>query len=98
MKIHWGKKAQIYMKASWYSADSSLIKSWFPGAGWDHNRESHFTYMCLCRKNILNIFFRGTTWLKKIKFGWNLSDLIQNQVCNVLILGIYRYILKIFSR
>jgi hypothetical protein len=62
------------------------------------NRESHFTYMCLCRKNSLKIFFRGTTGLKKFKFRWNLSDLIQNQVCDVLILGIYQYILKIFSR
>jgi hypothetical protein len=78
---------------------SSLIKSWFQRAGWDHNSESHFTYMCLCRKTILNIFFKGATGLKKkFTFRRNLPDLIQNQVCNVLILGIYQYILKMFSR
>ena len=98
LKIHRGKKAQIYMKPSWYSADSSLIKSWFPGAGWDHNRENHFTYMCLCRKKYSKNLFQRNHWAKMFKFRWNLPDLIQSQVCNVLILGIYRYILKIFSR
>jgi hypothetical protein len=40
------------MKASKYSADSSLLNSWYIGFGWGHNREKYI-YMCLYYKKIV---------------------------------------------
>jgi hypothetical protein len=41
LKNHRARKAQIYMKASQHSADSSLFKSWSLEVRWGH-RENIF--------------------------------------------------------
>jgi hypothetical protein len=40
---HKARKAQIYTKVSWYSADLSLYKLWPPWVGLGHNGETIFT-------------------------------------------------------
>jgi hypothetical protein len=43
LKNHQAKKVEIYIKASRYSANSRLYKSWSPGVRWGHNEEKHFS-------------------------------------------------------
>jgi hypothetical protein len=45
LENHRARKAQIYMKASRHSAESSLFKSWSPGVGRGHNRRKKL-YVC----------------------------------------------------
>jgi hypothetical protein len=57
---------QIYLKASWHSAESILLNSWSPGIWRGHNRVKHF-YVCFNRKS-LKIFSRNHWAKNKFKF------------------------------
>ena len=81
LKNHWARKAEIYMEASSYRGDSSLLKSWPPGVRWGHNRGSKFC-IWLYRKNLLKIFFSRTTGQGKLRFTWKLPDIEEIQVCS----------------
>jgi hypothetical protein len=66
---HKVRKAQIYTKASWYSADSNFYKSWSPGVGWDHKWKTIFTCVNIGGKS-LKIFSRASRAIS-IKLGTN---------------------------
>jgi hypothetical protein len=47
---------------------------------WSHNRGNCF-YICLDKENTFKIFFSRTNEPEKLKFARNLSDIVQQQVC-----------------
>jgi hypothetical protein len=79
LKNHKARKAQIYTKASLFSSDSSLYKSWSPGVGWGHNGENHF-YKCLYWKKIFKFFSRTSRQIS-IKLDTNHPCIKGIQVC-----------------
>jgi hypothetical protein len=72
LKKHKVRKTDIYIKASGYSADSKLYKSWSPGVGWGHN-EDFFFYMCLYWKQIFFSRINQTLYKSSLHKGnWSL--------------------------
>jgi hypothetical protein len=57
-------KAQIYMSATWYSAESILFHSWPLGVMRGYNRVKHI-YICFNGENLLKISSRYH-WAKKL--------------------------------
>ena len=79
MKNHWARKAEIYMEASWCRGHSSLFNSWSPGVRWGPIGDQSFTYDYI--GEIFKIFSR-TTGPGKLKFIWELPDIVEMQVCS----------------
>jgi hypothetical protein len=70
-------KAQIYMSASRYSAESNLFNLWSLGIIGGHNRVKHF-YICFNGKNL----FKNPQSQKKVQIYWQ-GDLMTMKNSNV---------------
>jgi hypothetical protein len=79
LENQWTRKACIYMKASWHSANLYLLISWSQGFGLGHDTETIFRYVYI-GKSFKNVLLKHN-WGSKIQIYIKASSYCAKSKC-----------------